>query len=180
MSRDLEDLVSDFKNRVVGLLEACEASGYPMRPFYTLRSPFEQAKLWRQSRTVEEIDTKMADLSAGAADFLAYCLESVGPQAGQQVTNALPGFSWHQWGEAVDCYWLVASAAEWSARKKIDGVNGYANYAARARDMGLTAGGFWPSFKDWPHVQMKQESSPEGVYTLQEINEEMLRRFGQQ
>jgi hypothetical protein len=180
MSRDLKDLVADFKDRVVELLGACEAGGYPMRQFYTLRSPFEQAKLWRQSRAIEEVNAKITELSAGGADFLGYCLESVGPQSGRPATNALPGFSWHQWGEALDCYWLVAGGAEWSTDKKIDGVNGYANYAAKAKNMGLTAGGLWPSFKDWVHVQMRQESSPAGIYTLKEINEQMLQRFGQQ
>ncbi|GAK49224.1 hypothetical protein U14_00443 [Candidatus Moduliflexus flocculans] len=56
--------------------------------------------------------------------------QSVGPQYGDPVTNALPGCSWHQWNEAVDLFWVIDGKAEWSSKKKImlqDGssVNGY-------------------------------------------------------
>lgn len=51
MSRDLNDLIPEFKDKVVQLLQNCDQSGYKMRQFYTLRTPFEQAILWRQSRS---------------------------------------------------------------------------------------------------------------------------------
>ncbi|MBN2417366.1 M15 family metallopeptidase [bacterium] len=178
MSRDLEDLTPVFRRTIEELLYACERSGYPMQPFCTLRDPFEQARLWRQSRTREEIEDRMQWLRGGGAGFLARCLESVGPQSGRHVTNALPGLSWHQWGEAVDCFWLVGHEAEWSVRKKIDGVNGYRHYTQTAADMGLNAGGTWHSFKDWPHVQLRREASPMDVFPLPEINDLMRERFG--
>ena len=93
------------------------------------------------------------------------------------MTNAIPGLSWHQWGEAVDCFWLLDNKAEWSTRKQVNGVNGYANYAATASAMGLNAGGFWSSLKDWPHVQLRKESHPGKIYSLQEINNEMEKHF---
>ncbi len=62
--------------------------------------------------------------------------------------------------------------------KKVDGLNGYVNYAEKARSLELTAGGFWSSFKDWPHVQMRKESNPGRLFSLQEINQEMADRFG--
>jgi hypothetical protein len=148
-----------------------------MRPFYTLRTPFEQAELWRQSRSKQEIDEKINELRSKGAEFLAYCIESVGPQNGRHVTNAVPGFSWHQWGEAIDCFWLLDGKAEWSTRKKVNGKNGYFNYGAIARSMGLTAGGFWSSFRDWPHVQLRKESHPGRIYDLQEIDGIMEERF---
>lgn len=178
MSRDLTDLTPDFRPQVEHLLALCDSSGYPMRQFFTLRSPFEQGKLWRQSRSREQVDQKISSLRNNGADFLAHCIESVGPQNGRHVTNALPGFSWHQWGEAVDCFWLVDGDAEWSTRKKIEEVNGYRNYASIAKSIGLTAGGFWRSFKDWPHVQLRKESNPGRVFSTQEINQEMAERFG--
>lgn len=179
MSRDLNDLNVDFKTKVEELLSACEASGYPMRPFFTVRSPFEQGKLWRQSRTTKEIQEKLSELKGRGANFLAHCIESVGPQNGRHVTNAIPGLSWHQWGEAVDCFWLIDGNAEWSSRRKIHGMNGYATYADVAKSMGLDAGGLWRSFKDWPHVQLRNESDPSRLYSLEEIDAEMKVRFGQ-
>ncbi len=177
MSRDLNSLTPEFKMRVEELLRACDDSGYPMRQFFTLRSPFEQGKLWRQSRSTQQIHLKLAELKSKGAEFLAHCIESVGPQNGRQVTNAIPGFSWHQWGEAVDCFWLIDGKAEWSARKKLNGINGYVNFAHIANSMGLDAGGRWRSFKDWPHVQLRKESNPGKIFSIEEINEEMEKKF---
>ncbi|MCD6526312.1 MAG: M15 family metallopeptidase [Desulfuromonas sp.] len=177
MSRDLNDLLPEFKTQVEQLLARCEASGYPMRPFFTLRTPFEQGKLWRQSRSRQQVERKIEELSRDGAVFLAHCIESVGPQNGRHVTNAIPGFSWHQWGEAVDCFWLLDGDAEWSTRRQLNGINGYGNYAGIAKSMGLTAGGFWSSFKDWPHIQLRRESNPGRNFILQQINQQMADRF---
>jgi len=68
--------------------------------------------------------------------------------------------------------------AEWSTRKKVNEINGYVNYATKAKSLGLTAGGFWSSFKDWPHVQMRKDANPRRVFSLEEINQEMQNRFG--
>ena len=93
------------------------------------------------------------------------------------MTNAAPGYSWHQWGEAMDCFWLVDKEAEWSSQKKINGFNGYRNYSAIARKLGLTSGGLWKSIKDWPHVQLRPESNPGYEMTPAEISSEMEKRF---
>lgn len=178
MSRDLDDLTAEMRAQTEALLEACGARGYTMRPFFTLRTPQEQARLWRQSRTTEEINARIDDLETSGAPFLAQVIRDAGPQNGRKVTNAVPGFSWHQWGEAVDCFWLVDGRAEWSSRRKMDGQNGYAVYADEATALGLDAGGRWRSFKDWPHVQLRSDSHPGRIYSLSEINEEMSVRFG--
>lgn len=149
-----------------------------MRPYTTLRTPLEQAKLWRQSRSTEQIQAEILRLKTAGAPYLAKCIEKAGPQSGSPVTNALPGLSWHQWGEAVDCFWVVNGVAEWSAVKKIGGVNGYQVYAAQAKLLGLTAGGFFTSLKDWPHVQLDAAGSPLGRLSLVQIDAEMKLRFG--
>lgn len=177
MSRNLEDLTDEFRAAVETLLQSCEVRGFILRPFYTLRSPFEQAKLWRQSRSTEEIVSQIEQFRENDADFLAHCIESVGAQYGRHVTNVPPGFSWHQWGEAVDCFWLLDGKAEWSSRKKINGENGYHVYAEEAQNLGLEPGGFWQSFKDWPHVQLQNISNPGVIYSVQQINEEMRNKF---
>jgi len=177
MSRNLNDLAPDFKPKVEELLQRTEDAGYTMRPYFTLRTPFKQAELWRQSRPLEAINSKISEFENAGADFLAHCLESVGPQNGDHVTNAPPGYSWHQWGEGLDCFWLVNGDAEWSTRKKINGNNGYRVYADMAVSIGLAAGGFWHSFKDWPHVQLRKESGPKSVFSMNQINEEMRNLF---
>ena len=178
MSRDLEDLIPEFKTKVEQLLSQCEQVGYPMRPFFTLRTPFEQGMLWRQSRSSNQVQDKIQELRDKGAEFLAFCIESVGPQNGRHVTNAIPGMSWHQWGEAVDCFWLLDGNSEWSTRKIVNGKNGYANYAELAGNAGLDAGGLWSSFKDWPHIQFRKISHPGKIFNLQEIDAEMKQRFG--
>ena len=84
-----------------------------MQLFFTLRDPFDQAILRRQSRSTQEIHDKIQELKSKGAHFIVNCLESVGSQAGRHVTNAIPGLSWHQWGESLDCFWLIDGKAEW-------------------------------------------------------------------
>lgn len=179
MSIDVSLLVPDFRDKLNSLMSACQGQGVEMRPYFGIRSPFEQARLWRQSRSSEEIALKIAGLRGQGAPFLAHCLESVGPQNGAPVTNAIPGLSWHQWGEAVDCSWVVAGKTEWSTQKKVDGTNGYRVYAEQAQALGLDPGGFWKSLKDWPHVQLRAASSPLKVYSLVEIDKAMMERFAE-
>lgn len=178
MSRDLDDLTPEFKVKAEELIRLCDESGYPMRPYFTLRTPFEQGKLWRQSRSSAKVQEKITYLKNQDAEFLAYCIESVGPQNGDPVTNAIPGLSWHQWGEGLDCYWLLNGDAEWSETKEVNGVNGYKNYVQKALSLNLTAGGLWTSIQDWPHVQMQSADSPQDAFSLQEINRTMKERFG--
>lgn len=176
-SRDIEDLVSDLRPLARTLVQNCRAHGIEMRPFETVRTPLEQGKIWRQSRTREQVRTKISELRQAGADYLAFCIESVGPQSGRHVTDAPPGLSWHQWGEAFDSFWVVDGRAEWSPTRKINGLNGYRVYAAEAERLRLNAGGLWTTFKDWPHVQLRSENSPRRVFTIQEIDREMQRRF---
>ena len=160
------------------LLAKCLSKGVEMRPSQTVRTPLEQAKLWRQSRTRSDIVAQINRFHLDGAEFLAFCLDSVGPQSGDPVTNAPPGLSWHQWGEAMDCFWVVDGSAEWSTRRLVAGVNGYQVYAEEAKRLGLTPGGYFRSLKDWPHVQLRTDSSPLGPLTIVEIDREMKARFG--
>lgn len=178
MAADLDRLVPELKASVLNLVARCRARGIEMRPYDGLRDPFEQARLWRQSRSIEEITAKIAQFVAQDAPFLADCLRRVGPQRGDPVTNTPPGISWHQWGEAIDCFWLVDGKAEWSTRRLVNGLNGYQVYAAEAAALGLTAGGNWPRFKDWPHVQLRSANNASDVMSLAQIDAAMKAKFG--
>ncbi len=176
-SRDINDLIPKFRPLVKQLLQNCQTRKVEMRVSQTLRDPFEQARLWRQARPIGEIKQKISTFRAAGANFLAHCLESVGPQNGGHVTDAPPGLSWHQWGEAMDCFWLVDGKAEFSPNKLVNGQNGYRVYVEEAVKLGLTAGGLFKKLKDFPHVQLRPQGSPTGVFTLLEIDAEMKKRF---
>jgi hypothetical protein len=177
MAADLNLLVPDFMEKAATLLQNCLGRGIEMRPNEGLRDPFIQAKYWRQSRTKEVIQLKIAELRSEGADFLAHCIESVGPQHGDPVTNSIPGLSWHQWGEALDCFWVVKGKAIWDLTTVVNGLNGFMVYADEAKKLGLDAGLFWKSLRDSPHVQLRKAANPTRLYSLKEINKTMKQRF---
>jgi peptidoglycan L-alanyl-D-glutamate endopeptidase CwlK len=179
MAADLTQLVPEFRERVDELVARCQSEGYEMRPYTAVRTPMEQARLWRQSRTKAEIDAMTAHLLGNNAPYLAKVLTDAGPQHGSRVTDATPGLSWHQWGEAVDCFWVLNGQAEWSTKRLANGRNGYAVYAEIASQLGLTAGGLFSSLKDWPHVQLRPAASPLGAkMTLAQVDVAMKQYFG--
>lgn len=179
MPNTIGDLDPTFGETVRRVLDACAAKGVTMRLNETVRSPLSQARIWRQSRAKEEIDARIQAFRAGGAPFLADCIERVGPQHGDHVTNAAPGLSWHQWGEALDCFWVVDGKAEWSTTRKVNGVNGFRVYAETAKGLGLDAGGFRAKLKDWPHIQLRAAANPLALMSLSDIDREMRSRFGQ-
>ena len=184
MSRDIALLDPAFQAKAKLAEEACAARGVIMRCFYTERSVYDQAKLWRQSRSSEHIAEAIDKLQRLGAPFLADVLLSVGPCTGPEVTGALPGESWHQFGLAKDSFWLYKSKAIWSgtATKDINGslVNGYRVYWEEAHALGLTtityAGG---RKKDWPHIQGREESSPLKLMSWRDVDSTMQKRFGE-
>ena len=167
------DLDEAFAAKLEATLGECEKQGVTMVPYAGIRDPWEQARLWRQSRTTAVVNQAIARLESSDAGFLAAVLRDVGPQRpAPRVTNALPGFSWHQFGEAADCYWQVDGRPEW------DDLTGYRVYAENGVKQGLTAGGYWPDLKDWPHLQLRPNAGPGSVYSTKEINDRMLQIFG--
>lgn len=147
---DLAALQPEFRETVEAVLHALashESASYQFRPYSTLRTAFEQAKLWRQSRSTQEIATTCQRLRQQGAPRIAACIESVGPQYGKKVTNAVPGYSWHCYGWAVDCVLVNRDGAyDWDASAR-----GYIVYAQVAREHGLKPG---RDFGDAPHIQM--------------------------
>ena len=163
-----------FAARVQAALEACEARGVTMRPYQRARSPEEQARLWRQSRSAAEIVRQLDRMRQAGAEWLADVLAGVGPQSGRHVTGAPPGLSWHQHDLAVDAFWLVDGRASWSTRRKVGGLNGYAVWREEAQSAGLYRG----PVSDWPHVQGVEAGSPLRVQTWAEIDDAMRARWG--
>jgi hypothetical protein len=147
MSRDLNLLESSFRAKAQELLAVCQERGHILRPFFTLRDPWVQAELWRQSRAWPEIEREIQVMRDQGAEWLAQTLEDVGSRYGKWATNALPGLSWHNHGLALDCFVLENGKAVWD-----DGHPGYGVYAESAKDLGLVSGHYWQS-RDSVHVQ---------------------------
>ena len=178
MPADLNLLVANFETSTRELLANCAANRTPMVPFYTVRYPESQAKLWRQSRSRLEINTGLEWLDGAGAVWIAGLIRSVGPQFGRWATNAAPGNSWHQWGEGLDSYANVDGRISWDTVPGQVGGRGdeyYRFYADRAVELGLTPLG--PAIGDWVHVQARSESAPSRVMSWPEIDAEMRRRF---
>lgn len=176
-NRHLDHLIPEFKAKVETLIVKCLDRNVVMRPYEGLRNPIVQAVYWRRSRSVEEVSDMLKELEKEGAYFLASCIAMVGPQTGRTLTNAIPGLSWHQWGEAVDCVWMVGNEAIWDIDRLIDNVNGYQVYAEEALALGLDAGLFWPGFADAVHVQLRPVGSPQELFSLQYINQFMEQNY---
>ena len=170
MSRQITVLDSEFQPIVTNVLSECKAQGVMMVPFFTLRTPIEQARLWRQSRSWKEIKQALYKLKNIGAPWLADILRSVGPQHGKWATNALPGESWHNWGFAIDCFLLVDGYAVWNADH-----DGYRIYAETAEKFDLIAGYSWKS-RDAVHIQAYSTSVAK-LYEWPHIDVKMKEKF---
>ena len=156
MACDLSLLVPEFRERVEKLLEGFAGGGPVLRPYYGLRTPQEQARIWRQTRSREEVTRAMDDLKKAGAPTIADILWSVGPQptngAKGHLTHQLPMASWHQHGEALDCFVLRQGQAVWDGNDP-----SYKVYTEAARKFGCDAGYFW-RMKDSVHIQLRTAS----------------------
>ena len=158
------DLTPSLVVIIQNLLPTLQAQGLTFIPYYGLRPLSSQAILWRQSRPTEEVQNQIDTWRSQGCNCLADALDSVGPQEGPHVTDALPGYSWHNWGQAVDCYYELDGQPCW------DGDNpAYQTYARTAEGLGLTAG-YNFTFKDPGHLQLQKEEIPT-IYTPQQVND---------
>ena len=142
-----------FRAKVEAVLAACGAAGFNLRVTYGARSPQDQARLWRRSRSSAEVRDALTVMRGKGAPWLASVLDDVGPQpSGAWATNALPGQSWHQHGAAVDVVWLVDGKAVWTTGP----TSGYAAWRTIGEAHGLYRG----PLADWAHMQAVADSAP--------------------
>lgn len=112
------------------LIERAYNAGVPIVITQGLRTIQEQNELYAQGRT----------------------------KPGQRVTNAKGGYSFHNFGVAIDFALLLpdGKSVSWDMRRDGNG-NKKADWQEVARigkDLGFEWGGDWTSFKDYPHFQM--------------------------
>lgn len=175
MATTIDALAPAMQAKATLLIANCKARKLEMRPFFTLRTPWEQARIWRSTRSKEEIAAGVAKLRRLGAPFLADMIEAVGPQnsppgANGHLTKALPMQSWHQHGEAMDCFPLVKGKAIWNGDAPEYGV-----YAREAKAIGLEAGHFW-AMRDSVHVQLRR-ASVLSVFSWLQLNALAKERF---
>lgn len=164
----LDGLLPEFRTKIESLMDSLNSSEFTFRISFALRTPIDQAKLWRQGRSKTLINARIGDLEAQDCDYLAQCLKDAGPQNGPIVTNALPGLSWHQYGQAADVL-----AYDTSGRLITSGDDdAYKKLEEAARLEGLTTGRSWG---DAGHIQASQLSKPQ--YDLKTINDMMRDKF---
>jgi len=118
MSDRTKGLNPELESKVLPLIESMEAKGHPVFISSGYRSPLQQNKLYEKGRT----------------------------KKGAIVTNARPGWSWHNWGRAVDFAFKGEDSWAESHPWNILGLVGEC--------LGLEWGGRWKSFKDRPHFEL--------------------------
>ena len=152
-SRRLEDLTPETEKMAREHLLRCADAGIELLIYCTLRDTHEQARLYRQSRTKEQVQAKIDQFKARGFPALGQILREVGPQkAGPKVTGAGPGESFHQYSRAYDCVPLVNGKPVWSSA----GENGklWAKVGELGKKCGLEWAGDWTSFREFPHFQL--------------------------
>jgi hypothetical protein len=167
-----------FRQQVEELIAIAGQRGVALAPTSGARDPWRQARLWRRSRTSAAVRSKIDELRDGGAAYLARILEEVGPQAnGSWRTDAPPGLSWHQLGEAVDfgirspeTGRVLLGDTELDGAEYDYGQQCYERLGEMSVELGLRWGG---DFGDQNHVQRSQAGSPRTEFSLPRIDEKI-------
>lgn len=153
-SRSLDKLKPIFREKIEALLEEAP---FDILVYCTVRSAWEQAILYRQSRSRKVIDEKILTLEKYGHESLARILRDVGPRSGPHVTKAAPGESWHQYCEAVDLVPIIGGKPAWDVKKNKESWSTIGTIAVKH---GLNWGGNWIKWADYPHIQYPQSGNP--------------------
>ena len=173
MAALLEELNKVFRLKVIDLIQACKKRGVTIVPFCTYRDLFKQAILWRKTRRGAYIIKEVRSLEEDGILFLANIIRAVGAHTAPtlHVTNAIPGLSWHQYKEAVDCYVLRNDGnAIWDSKN-----DGYKIYREEGLKLGMSIG----TADDWCHLQSSPNRVIDVYGSMANINNTMLIRHVQ-
>ena len=168
--KHLEDsrIDEEFRSTAYKALQELKSMGYTFVPYCGIRTPLEQAKEWRKGRSTWTINRRVNKLRKQGCDYLADCIVQVGPQHGKKSTGAIPGLSWHQYGGAMDCYYLKNNKIDWND------ISAYKIYRKICKKHGLHRA----FVSDWVHVQVSKLSGPHKVFSMKQINDLMIQKFG--
>jgi peptidoglycan LD-endopeptidase CwlK len=116
----LSEVYPGLATLVRQMADQLAAEGIDIRVTQSLRTVAEQEALYAEGRT----------------------------QPGKIVTEAMPGYSWHNFGLAVDVAPLTPQGPDWNTSHPVWG-----RIVAIGSALGLVAGADWRTFPDWPHFQ---------------------------
>lgn len=176
-SRNLNLLVPKFKNLVENVITDAKKEKITLVPFFTLRGPLTQARFWTRGRSNADIQQMINNMHRLGCKNIASVLQTALNERGKKiprgeiiVTNALPGQSWHMFGEAVDMY------VEGPKKKPIwdSSHKGYEVYTRIAESYGLTSGAKFKRLREPVHVQLRSGPPPQSFF---ELDKELALRF---
>ena len=170
MAIDLSLLDPQLANKIPQLIENCRDKGATYVPYFGLRTPQMQADLWRQSRSTQEVNQAIEKFLNAGAEFLASCFTQRPPVTGPWATSALPGYSWHNYGKAVDMYFEdpQTSQPNWDSPN-------YYLLQDEAANLGLNRA-FFDRDQDPGHIQLPAIGMP--FPPMMQIEAQMKAKFG--
>lgn len=179
MAAELSLLTPDFRKQLIKALTRAKERLLNIQVLTTVRSPLEQAALWKQGRSKIDAELKVLALEHAGAPYLADCIRIAQPQGTNIATDLLPGMSWHQWGEAASLIWVEGTRKiNWSARDNHGGLNGYHAFAEILKEFSLVCcSEFENTDEAWRTAQLRHERYPSDMYDLIHIDAEMKKRF---
>lgn len=136
---------------VIAILEDCAQKDIGIRITQGIRSYDEQDALYQQGRSMD----------------------------GPLVTNARPGFSWHNYGLAFDfCLLLKNKEVTWNRNVDFneDGKADWMQVVKIAKRHGFEWGGDWTTFKDYCHFQKRFDMTIDDA--IKKVNADKLDENG--
>lgn len=159
VKRYINSLIPDAQVPALYILADTADQGLPLRITFTHRTFAQQAALYAQSREPFN-EVNRLRLLAGLPVISS-------TECARRVTNAKPGYSWHNWGRAIDVVPVdVATSPDLSDPDNPLWDNPFWEALGEiGESLGFQWGGRWPDSKiDKPHF----EWHPDGV-TLKDL-----------
>ena len=117
----LSEVYPGLADKVRQMATQLESEGTDIRVTQSLRTMAEQEALYAQGRTAP----------------------------GRVVTEARAGYSWHNFGLAVDIAPFTPQGVDWNTSHPV-----WKRAVAVGESLGLVAGAAFRTFPDWPHFQL--------------------------
>jgi peptidoglycan L-alanyl-D-glutamate endopeptidase CwlK len=170
--RDLSLLTPEMRRKVLLVKQECLKNKVEILFYCTLRPLDEQAVMYRQSNSFAKINAKIEELSENGFGFLSNIIIDIGAQQNTKwKTNACPGESFHNYGEAVDGVPIVNGRPVWNYEEN---PMVWDIYGKAVKNAGLEWGGDWKK-KDLPHAQLAKGSNPLELYSPEEIKKKLTK-----
>lgn len=150
-SRRIEDLVPEVQEKAREHVLRCADAKIELLIYCTLRDVPEQARLFRQGRTSDQVQVKIDQLRSQGFPQLAQALKDAKGESGAKVTFAGPGESFHQYAMAYDCVPMVKGKAVWGTTGESGEI--WKKVGELGKKSGLEWAGEWTKFREFPHFQ---------------------------